>query len=337
MALITSTNSALMIFLIIWTSKGWAADIEKANLKWTNDASANFLNYEWKDPETEGETYFNSMLKSLMSYEDESFKVKLGAIGLRSFGDEKKAGKVEPWVQIALNFDKNVHFIMGTLETDHKAHEALLAKQRLFDDLTEEGFQIRFLGTIIRSDFWLNWHKRETQNEAEQFEVGSTNSLTTSYVDLDLQFIAHHIDGQKTKDTTSLRNNIASIGGSLKLPTTIEPRLGGRLLSSSYKLNDASSANGVMREMFLGVNMPLSKDRLITAQISSVKGHDFKSIYGLKPYGLDEYDFLEVSYSQEFSVSQEASRYATFGFRARAERFANESHSTQEMTLAVHF
>jgi hypothetical protein len=337
MALITSTKSVLTIFLLISTSRGWATETEKTDLKWTNDASTNFLNYEWKDSKTEGETYFNSTLKSLVSHENEAFKVKLGAIGLRSFGDEEKVGKAEPWVQIALNLDKNMHFIMGTLDTAHEAHEALLAKQRLFDDLTEEGFQLRYLGPLVKTDFWLNWHRRESQKEAEQFEVGSTNRLTTDYVDLDLQFIAHHIDGQKTDDTTSLRNNIASIGGSLKLPTTIESRLGGRLLSSSYKLNNASRTNGIMREMFLGVNLALSKERIIAAQISSVKGHDFESIYGLQPYSLEEYDYLEISYSQEFRPTPETTRYASFGFRARGERFAKETHSTQEMTLAVHF
>ena len=337
MASTTSINLMLGFALIATAGRILAADVEKVNLRWTNDASGNFLNYEWKDPKIEGETYFNSMLKSLVSYEDETINVNIGAIGLRSFGDQEKVGKAQPWVQIALNLDKNVHFIMGSLETDHNAHEALIAEHRIFDDISEEGFQLRYLGSLVRTDFWLNWHKRETQKEAEQFEVGSTNKLATTYLDLDLQFIAHHIDGQKTEDTTSLRNNIAILGGAFKLPTPIEPIIGARVLSSSYKLNDAPDSKGVLREMFAGVNMPLSKERLVEARLSSVKGHDFNSLYGLKPYILEDYRYVELSYNQQFRSLPDANRYAAFGFRVRAESFSKKNHSTQEMTLAVHF
>lgn len=337
MALTTSTKLLLVLSLALNTSTGFAADVEKANLRWQNEASGNFLNYEWKDPTIEGETYLNSMLKSVLSYQEQDFSVKIGAIGLRSFGDHDKVGNASPWLQIALNIDKHMLFIMGSLETDHNAHEALIAGHRIFDDVSEEGFQLRYLGSLVRTDFWLNWHKRETQKEAEQFEVGSTNKLATSYLDIDLQFIAHHIDGQKTEDTTSLRNNIATFGGTLKLPTEIQPLLGARILTSSHKLNDAKVVKGVLREIFAGVNLQLPRERLVETKVASIKGHDFHSLFGLRPYVLDDYSYFEVSYNQRFRSLSEGNRFAEFGFRARAERFAKKNHSTQELTLGVSF
>jgi hypothetical protein len=328
---------AIKLVLCLNANTGFAAELESAKLTWANEVSGNFLNYEWKDPKVEGETYFNSKVKSVVAHEDGSFEVTLGALGIRNFGDEEKSGDAEPWVQLKLNIEKQLYFIMGSLNTDHNAHESLLAKHQIFEDLSEEGFQLRFFGQLVHSDFWLNWQRRETEKKAEQFAVGSINKLTTSYLDLDLQFLAHHIDGQKTEDKTSLRNNIALFGGTLKLPTPIQPLLGARVLSSGYKLNDGAESKGLAREMFTGLNITLPNERLLEARLSSVEGHDFSSLYGLKPYSLDSYKFFEIGYKQKFIAISNAKKFATFGFRARSENFAQKNHSTQEMSLAVNF
>lgn len=326
----TFTRFGLVVFSLV-SSPGLAVDIDGPKLTWENRAQVGFLNYEWRDKTVEGATYFNSILTSVLAFKRQQHTVGFGVRGIRRFGDEQEKGEVQPWLQINTVVSENLWVIAGSLDNDQNFHQAVISEARGYEDIVEEGLQLRQQSKYFRGDHWINWHRKESADKTEAFEVGSVNRFSVDYLNADLQLLANHVDGQKTEDPTSLRNNVAVGGLSLNYPGIISPVFGGRVMGSTWCLNDEKELAGKGVEVYLSLNTKFESQASLVTTVSSFRGEDFRSQGGLAPYGQDRYQFAEISYVR-MAVNE-----LELILRVRAESFRDKTHTTQQIQIGMNF
>lgn len=197
--------------------------------------SASFIkNNEYFNDFSKGFTGLGFFLKpTLQYYFTKNTKVSAGVFLLKYDGMDYFTQAI-PIFSIQQRLTPNLDLILGSIygTLNHQLEEPLFRFDRYYQNHVENGFQLLYHSTFIKSDLWLNWEKFIFTNSPYQEElVFGNNTRFTVFqskkfsVHLPFQFLISHIGGQ--------------IDASLNPVATLVNGMSG--LSLGYVMDDGNS------------------------------------------------------------------------------------------------
>jgi hypothetical protein len=139
---------------------------------------------------------------------NERVRVSIGAVGNQRFGSEKAFEQIRPVISLTVLGAKSA-FVFGTLPPrpvtspmgpdrggPHGLLPPLQRETLTFDRPHEAGLAWIFTGATIRSQFWLNWQRLNTEAHRERFDGGVNLSVRTRRLTLPVQVHVVHEGGQ---------------------------------------------------------------------------------------------------------------------------------------------
>jgi len=254
--------------------------------------------------ELEGRTFFGGIAPVRLRHAlTENIRVELGVIAGQDFGEDDALSDVDPWARISYSTDNDVHVIAGTLVQTHWAHQALLDDTTRFQDLTEQGFQIRADREAFKHDSWINWRIKEGEIRAEEFEMGTTSQvrLFDDLVRLDGQMVWSHAGGQISQSRRVDNDVAASLGGSVGTSnvfgwdrvSTARVGANGFYSLQDRKLQDATDGSGW--EIYSFADVDMGERIWMRFGAGYFDSQDFNTAVGDPLYNFDSYGYGRVN------------------------------------------
>lgn len=250
--------------------------------------------------ELEGQTFFGAIVPVRIRHAlSEALQVELGVVAGHDFGEDEALSDVDPWARVSYSADNDVYLIAGTLVRTHWAHQALLDDTIRFQDLTEQGFQIRADRDSFKHDSWINWRIKEGAIRAEEFEVGTTSQirLFDDVLRLDGQMVWSHAGGQ-ISESRRVDNDVAAvIGGSVGGADVLgwdrvrTARIGvnGFYSLRDRKLQDATDGSGF--EVYGFTDIDVRKNVWMRFGAGYFDSQDFNTQLGDPLFNFDNYGY----------------------------------------------
>src|SRR5689334_8471833 len=104
---------------------------------------------------------------------DERFRIQLGLIALRGYGDSQGFRTVDPWIQLLWQPIRPVSVFFGNLDIPHYYLPALFYPLNYVrDSPTETGVQVRYERRLWFDDLYFNYRDQDTADHPEKFDLG---------------------------------------------------------------------------------------------------------------------------------------------------------------------
>ena len=224
-------------------------------------------NREWFSAPVDGSTNFGWVTPLTLSYQAESaIRFEAGLVAAYDYGYRDDVDKAEPILRLDYRPNERHQFTFGTLYSNHQMHPALIDASRIFRTNVEQGLQYRHSGEQLLVDAWSNWQIKESDVDAEQFEVAlSLEFPLRQDFQVRLMMVENHIGGQQTLDQTELRNTgfAVTLFRGVNWISTHDSLISATWISSYYDLSQGSGqvelASGQGVELEFETNWWLAK------------------------------------------------------------------------------
>jgi hypothetical protein len=250
---------------------------------------------------------------------DERFRIQLGMIAERLFGDPVGFSKVDPWIQLLWKPTTAFNVILGNLDTPHYYHPALFYPTNYFvHENKEEGVQLIFDRPAWYDDLYFNYRELDTVEHNEKFDLGFVHHNEWKWLHFSYQAHWIHQGGELNPHPVNTVNDVAqSIGIGVHGRPFSSPAI---LLGASYAhlhsrqrqdatdpaLRFTNNGGGDMFEAF----MRWSRVKLI---VNDWRGHGFNHEGGDPMYTLPVLDTLTLRWdilnSRDFNLFGETTGY----------------------------
>lgn len=172
-----------------------------------------FNNHEWASETDTGYTQYGWYAPVAMTIKPSNdVSLSLGYGLLYNYGDQEDLDSSDPFLRLTYSPNRFDRVVLGTLESGHNIHPALIDLSRLFESNVEQGAQWLHQSPKLRTDFWFNWRIKETEETAEEFEVAMTSEYDFGPFTNYAAVVANHRGGELTEDHSELRNYGAHFG-----------------------------------------------------------------------------------------------------------------------------
>jgi len=146
---------------------------------------------------------------------DERYRIQLGAVARRGYGEKKGFGSVDPWMQLLWQPAKPFSVILGNLDIPHYYLPAiLLPLNYVRDQATETGVQLLHRRENWYDDLYFNYRLQDTPEHNEKFDLGFVHrNFLWEFLRLDYQSHWIHEGGTLNPHPFDTLNDIASAAG----------------------------------------------------------------------------------------------------------------------------
>lgn len=200
-----------------------------------------FYDFETSSAEgfPDGTFFADTIRPTLTLMWDERFRIQLGAIALRAYGDSKGFGMVDPWIQLLWQPAKPVSLIFGNLNTPHYFVPALFYPINYVRVSThEQGMQVLYQKPNWYNDLYFNYRLQDTTDHREKFDLGFVHRSAWRWLRVTYQSHWIHEGGELNYHEPLTVNDVAQAGGAgLHYDLTRDWAFGGKYLylSSHYR------------------------------------------------------------------------------------------------------
>lgn len=231
--------SAILI-LILLSGVCLGDTIPEPGKLYFNFRNINFVrDDEYSNPVIEGYTLIGYFIQPTLVYmPSQKITLQLGA-HLIGYAGTNKFSLVKPVFSTSYNFARNFTLTAGTLSgsDSHRMEDPHFNKERLYNEYSEDGVQLRFLNDQFFSDTWLSWEHFIFKNDTarEVFTAGESfcwnsrviNDFLKIEIPFQLQF--KHFGGQISnypEEVETYFNTAAGIRMTALLPGMKEADIG---------------------------------------------------------------------------------------------------------------
>jgi hypothetical protein len=170
-------------------------------------SSINFVrNNEYFNPITEGYTLLGFFFRPQLVYTPtQKVTLRAGTHLLKYWGTEKFS-QVKPLFSVSLNLTKSTTLTLGSLSGSdkHRFYDPHFSDEGLYNEYSEDGFQLATTKKHIFNDMWLNWENfifkgdstREIIAFGESFIYTSSQITDFMNFEIPLQLQLKHFGGQ---------------------------------------------------------------------------------------------------------------------------------------------
>lgn len=145
---------------------------------------------------------------------DERFRIQLGAIAEKLYGDSVGFGKVDPWIQLLWRPIQPLNVILGNLDIPHYYLPALFYPTNYFTrENHETGMQLKFERPEWFDDLYFNYRLQDTPDHNEKFDFGFVHRNDWKWFSLIYQSHWIHEGGELNPHPLNTRNDVAQAGG----------------------------------------------------------------------------------------------------------------------------
>ncbi len=178
---------------------------------------------------------------------DERFRIQLGLIALKGYGDRTGFGSVDPWMQLLWQPIRPLSVVLGNLDTPHYYQPALFYPLNYVTQKTNEtGAQLLLRKENWYDDLYFNYRQTDTADHREKFDLGFVHRNAWRWFRFNYQ--SHWIhEGGTLHDHSggSTKNDIAELFG-IGVQIPISQRMSGGVkysyLHSHYRVDGSSNA-----------------------------------------------------------------------------------------------
>jgi hypothetical protein len=145
---------------------------------------------------------------------DERFRIQLGVIAQKLWGDSIGFGKVDPWIQLLWQPIPHLNAVMGNLDIPHYYHPALFYPTNYFTvENHETGLQLRYDKPHWFDDLYFNYRQLDTAEHNEKFDFGFVHRNEWKWLSLNYQSHWVHEGGELHPHTILTMNDVAQAAG----------------------------------------------------------------------------------------------------------------------------
>lgn len=191
---------------------------------------------------------------------DDRFRIQLGVIALRGYGDDKGFGFVDPWIQLLWQPIKPLTVVLGNLNTPHYYLPALFYPLNYVRLRTNEtGAQVLVHEKDWYDDLFFDYRQQDTVEHNEKFALGFVHRNEWQWLRFNYQSHWIHQGGEINPHTDSTINDVANtVGSGIHIPWGSHAIVGGdyyhmfshyRIDSGNPDLNVTRNGDGNMWEL----------------------------------------------------------------------------------------
>jgi hypothetical protein len=145
---------------------------------------------------------------------DDRFRIQLGLIAEKAYGDPVGYKSVDPWIQLLWQPIQPLSVVFGNLDTPHYYLPALFYPTNYFmQETNEAGMQLILKKPFLYDDFYYNYRLMDTSAHNEKFDLGFVHRNNWKWLSLNYQSHWIHEGGQLNPHTFNTRNDVAQTFG----------------------------------------------------------------------------------------------------------------------------
>jgi hypothetical protein len=248
---------------------------------------------------------------------DDRFRIQLGVIALKGYGDSQGFRSVDPWIQLLWKPTKPVSLVFGNLETPHYYLPALFYPLNYIRDSPKEtGMQVKYERTQWFDDLYFNYRRQDTAVSHEKFDLGFVHRNAWKILRFNYQSHWVHEGGELHSHDINTVNDVAQAAGiGLHHDFTPNWALGWRFeyLHSHYRadatdplLRNTHNGDGTMNEIY-------ARWKRVKLIAQSWRGHGYSHVGGDPLFTVDRMHLFsarwDILLSSDFSILTEATGY----------------------------
>lgn len=145
---------------------------------------------------------------------DERFRIQMGLIAEKTYGDAGGLSSVDPWLQLLWQPAHPLSVVIGNLDTPHYYLPALFQPTNYFLQRTHEtGLQVILKKPHLYDDLYFNYRLLDTPSHNEKFDLGFVHRNMWKGLSFDYQSHWVHEGGELHPHFTNTRNDVAQAFG----------------------------------------------------------------------------------------------------------------------------
>ena len=248
---------------------------------------------------------------------DERFRIQLGVIALKGYGESKGFGKVDPWIQLLWQPKKPLSVIFGNLDTPHYFLPALFYPLNYVRDSPKEtGMQVKYDRRNWFDDLYFNYREQDTVDHNEKFDLGFVHHNAWKILRFNYQSHWVHEGGELHSHAVHTMNDVAmAAGAGLHYDLTDNWALGWKYayLHSHYRVDASDPALLAHHNGDGTINEIYARWKRIKLIAQSWHGHGYQHQGGDQLFTVDRMHLFSVRWdvllSRDFSLLAEATGY----------------------------
>ncbi len=303
---------------MLYAKDGVDSTIELSRKKFffTGDMLGYINNLEYFNKHRKGILHLGTFGNLRLSYRpDKPFSFSLGIHMRKAYGDKKFFSGVLPLLSVQYNHN-NYYLTIGELysKNQHGLLDAMLREQYLYDPAVEEGFQIRYTGTLFATDVWLSSDLLNSARHREHLGFGNHTTIRPGPFTISCMIYWDHFGGQIYEHPGDpVRDNVTGSGG-ISYTHAINHKIDalGIELYAIASTTTHDRKNEPFRKGWGGISRLWLSFYDFEASILFYKGHNYETWRGNTIYHTNKpYYHLELKRHLSFGDNL----FLEFGFR----------------------
>jgi opacity protein-like surface antigen len=248
---------------------------------------------------------------------DERFRIQLGVIALKGYGDSTGFRQVDPWIQLLWQPTTAYRVYFGNLDTPHYYLPALFYPLNYVrQDDKETGLQVRHELKDWFDDLYFNYRHQDTSDHPEKFDLGFAHHNAWKFLRFNYQSHWIHEGGElHSRDITTVNDVAQAVGAGIHFDLADNWGLGWKYyyLHSHYRqdatdpaLRDTHNGDGDLYEVY-------ARWKRLKLIAQSWFGHSYSHEGGDPLFTVDRMHLFtarwDILLSRDFSVLAEATGY----------------------------
>jgi hypothetical protein len=146
---------------------------------------------------------------------DDRYRIQLGVLAQKGYGDEEGFGVTEPWIQLLWQPARRYTVILGNLDIPHYYFPALFFPANyVLDKPFETGAQLLHRRENWYDDLFINYRLKDTPEHQEKFDLGFVHRNQWKFLRLNYQSHWTHQGGTLFSHPVDTINDVAqAVGG----------------------------------------------------------------------------------------------------------------------------